>query len=646
MNLIDSSAAAPRPRSENTDLERMIEGQAANTASPTPLEVDLTPLRSSTFGLHTAAQLFEDYGGLPTLSDADSFRSPNLNHLLDDVQNSVNLLIGRANERQRDQAQELAQLDDLAIDVHHWRDEFNQCIGELNATKLALNRSNSALDAISHGANISTRDEEEARKMRMELTDAHEKLAKLEEDKKKTALAYADMANQVVGLERINHRLANRISSLAESNDQLTSDNDELWRDTVRMRRLLDAEPTELNERDQRIVNLQQDIASLIRERRSDAIEIDQLQSAIADKDLALEWSEKKCDLHKRPWNNSKATANQLRQDKKRLQSEVKDLRSQKGDLQDLLDNAYRDATRTESDLIEALNDASSRLDAQTAEKDNSMTEKEEALASLTSLRRKANVDKRALQSDLEAKDVEIASQKERISQLMLEKDATGINLNKIITEVGDLTRQVESLNAECQQLQATREVMRAEMDMMENQPRATITLSTTPNRPSTDNDSAQQNDGSSRNLEGPPRRGNTSQSTAEPSGRNLKRNARAAASEDRPATTAKVARNLRWTIEEVREPGFTADPIPAQFWAIVRQQLEQWDTRDSKRLFRSQNRVCAETYLQHRSTDWDEEHTCRRCRAAGRVCVAIQRERMDILPLRDGSSRVEDLGH
>ena len=53
----------------------------------------------------------------------------------------------------------------------------------------------------------------------------------------------------------------------------------------------------------------------------------------------------------------------------------------------------------------------------------------------------------------MEAKNLEIASQHERISPLILERDATAVDLDNSTIEVRGLARQVENLNDECRQL-------------------------------------------------------------------------------------------------------------------------------------------------------------------------------------------------
>ena len=242
-------------------------------------------------------------------------------------------------------------------EVDLWRDKFNQSNGELIANKSALQHSNASLDVIkaergkcrretralryeyavheemrtdleakkasfktmvedatiSHREKISRQYQDEARKLQRELINANEQLAKLKEDKRENALAYADKADQVVELEQSNQRRANGISNLEESNKRLTKDSHEVWLDTVKMRRLLDGEATELNGCNRTVADLQQDITSLIADRQNDAIEIERLKDVIADKVSALERSKRDADLHKRRWNNSKATANRLK---------------------------------------------------------------------------------------------------------------------------------------------------------------------------------------------------------------------------------------------------------------------------------------------------------------------------------------------
>lgn len=102
----------------------------------------------------------------------------------------------------------------------------------------------------------------------------------------------------------------------------------------------------------------------------------------------------------------------------------------------------------------------------------------------------------------------------------------------------------------------------------------------------------------------------------------------------------------LPWLIEDVREEGFEAGPVPAEIWDRVREQMKfldnsgrQWMTAAAQ----DGSPTCAAAYCRKstRPAGWNDEepdlHTCKSCRRHKDVCVAVQNGRMDVLCIQDG---------
>lgn len=102
---------------------------------------------------------------------------------------------------------------------------------------------------------------------------------------------------------------------------------------------------------------------------------------------------------------------------------------------------------------------------------------------------------------------------------------------------------------------------------------------------------------------------------------------------------------DIGWNLEQLRD-SVRADPASPRVWAIVRTQLEEWIRQDPNRVFSVRGkRVCAASYVLHKSTVWvngDEDHTCLLCKSTGQVCLAVQGGTVEVLPFDDKKSMVD----
>lgn len=96
-----------------------------------------------------------------------------------------------------------------------------------------------------------------------------------------------------------------------------------------------------------------------------------------------------------------------------------------------------------------------------------------------------------------------------------------------------------------------------------------------------------------------------------------------------------------RWAIEDVRNPGFTADPIPTSILRKLRQQMQVWDTRRSDWVegVTSGAPKCADSLRRRSKSDWlsDDKHACRNCVENNLVCVAVTKGFIKLLPIQRG---------
>ena len=95
-----------------------------------------------------------------------------------------------------------------------------------------------------------------------------------------------------------------------------------------------------------------------------------------------------------------------------------------------------------------------------------------------------------------------------------------------------------------------------------------------------------------------------------------------------------------KWRIEDVLSKDSTADPIPQDVLTRLRSQIREWDNRGNRHWRKgsdSWERKCADSVSRKRATAWkdgDSHQACGNCTEARRLCVAVDKGTIELLPL------------
>jgi len=97
--------------------------------------------------------------------------------------------------------------------------------------------------------------------------------------------------------------------------------------------------------------------------------------------------------------------------------------------------------------------------------------------------------------------------------------------------------------------------------------------------------------------------------------------------------------------IDEVRRPGFTAQPIPRSVWRVVRGQMAIWDQKRPEWRVQEEKLVCASSYTRKRSSEFSDgpDHACSHCKKHGNVCVVVCGGMIRLLPVKGAEAMGEE---
>jgi hypothetical protein len=133
---------------------------------------------------------------------------------------------------------------------------------------------------------------------------------------------------------------------------------------------------------------------------------------------------------------------------------------------------------------------------------------------------------------------------------------------------------------------------------------------------------------------------------------RNAKATASAIRRRRRPSPTPSPQENqsdseleLPLDIDEVRRPGFMAQPIPRPVWRVVRGQMVIWDQKRPEWRVQEEKLVCASSYTRKRSSEFSDgpDHACSHCKKHGNVCVVVCGGRIRLLPVKGAEAMGEE---
>lgn len=113
------------------------------------------------------------------------------------------------------------------------------------------------------------------------------------------------------------------------------------------------------------------------------------------------------------------------------------------------------------------------------------------------------------------------------------------------------------------------------------------------------------------------------------------------------PESLSDSESELPFNIDEVRRPGFTAQPIPRSIWKAVRKQMAVWDERRPEWRTRTQEEklVCASSYTRKKSSEFPDgqENACSHCKKQGNICVVVCGGRKRLLPVKGAEAMGEE---
>ena len=97
------------------------------------------------------------------------------------------------------------------------------------------------------------------------------------------------------------------------------------------------------------------------------------------------------------------------------------------------------------------------------------------------------------------------------------------------------------------------------------------------------------------------------------------------------------ITKRYLWLIRDVRDPSFKADPIPKKVLDQLRLQIQHWDKgRNWQGSTWSRPKKCADSISRRKATEWrfDDHHACSRCVKDRKICVAVARGFMELMPV------------